>query len=85
MTWKGQFSWKVYIPSKRDKFGISLFELCEAKSCYVWNFIIYVGLDTAFDDYLGNEPHGSKVVLELMAPPSQSGIPCDHGQLVFKP
>jgi hypothetical protein len=45
-----------------------LFELCEAKSCYVWNFIIYVGLDTAFDDHLGNEPHGPKVVLELMAP-----------------
>jgi hypothetical protein len=27
-----------------------------------------VGLVAAFNDYLGNEPHGSKVVLELMAP-----------------
>jgi hypothetical protein len=42
--------------------------LCEAKSGYVWNFIIYVGWDTTFDDSLRNEPYGLKVVLELMAP-----------------
>jgi hypothetical protein len=35
------------------------------QSCYVWNFIIYVGLDTTLDDYLGNEHLGSKAVLEL--------------------
>jgi hypothetical protein len=35
--------WKVYIPSKRAKFGIKSFELCEAKSGYVWNFIICIG------------------------------------------
>jgi hypothetical protein len=51
MTRKGRLFWKVYNPSKRARFGIkSLFELCESKYCYVWNFIIYVGLDTAFDD-----------------------------------
>jgi hypothetical protein len=60
----------------------SLFELCEAKSCYVYNFIIYVGLYIAFDNYLGNEPHGSEAILELMAPFS-TRIPCDHGQLVI--
>jgi hypothetical protein len=75
MMWKGRLSWKKYIPSKWDRFGItSLFELCEAKFCYVWNFIIYIGLDTAFDDYLGNEPHGSKVLLELMAPLLNQGF-----------
>jgi hypothetical protein len=69
MTWKGQLSWKLYTSSQRDRFGIkSLSELCEAESCYIWNFILYVGLDTTFDNYLGNEPHGSKVVLELMVP-----------------
>jgi hypothetical protein len=41
--------------------------LYEAKYGYVWNFIIYAGHDTTFDNSLGNEPHGSKVVLELMA------------------
>jgi hypothetical protein len=68
MMWKRRLSWKVYIPSKRAIFGVESFELCEAKSGYVWNVIIYVGQDTAFDDSLRNEPYGSKVVLELMAP-----------------
>jgi hypothetical protein len=35
MMWKGHTSWKVYIPSKRARFGIKSFELCEAKSGYV--------------------------------------------------
>jgi hypothetical protein len=48
MMWKGHLSWKVYITSKRTKFGIKSFELCEAKSGYVWNFIIYTGQDTVF-------------------------------------
>jgi hypothetical protein len=34
----------------------------------VWNFIIYTGQDTVFDESLKNEPYGSKVVLQLMAP-----------------
>jgi hypothetical protein len=67
MTWKGWLSWKVYIPSKRSRFAIKPFELCEAKSAYVWNFIIYIGQDTAFDNSVGNEPHGS-IALELITP-----------------
>jgi hypothetical protein len=35
MMWKGRLSWKVYIPSKRARFGIKSSELCEAKSGYV--------------------------------------------------
>jgi hypothetical protein len=49
MIWKGRLSWKVYIRSKHDRFGIKLFQLCEAKSGYVWNFIAYIGQDTIFD------------------------------------
>jgi hypothetical protein len=40
--------WKVYVPSKHPRFGIKSFELCEAKSGYVWNFIIYTEQDTLF-------------------------------------
>jgi hypothetical protein len=32
----------VYIPSKRVRSDIKSFELREAKSGYVWNFIIYI-------------------------------------------
>jgi hypothetical protein len=46
MTWKGRLSGKLYIPLKQAKYGIKSFELCEAKSGYVWNFIIYVEQDT---------------------------------------
>jgi hypothetical protein len=47
--WKGCLSWKVYILSKLAGFDIKLFELCEANSGYVWNFIIYTGQDTIFN------------------------------------
>lgn len=68
MMWKGRLGWKVFIPSKRARFGIKSFELCEAESGYVWNFIIYIGKETIFDESLKDESYGSKVVLELMAP-----------------
>jgi hypothetical protein len=60
--------WKIYIPSKHARFGIKSFELCETKSGYVWNFIIYTGQDTVFGKFLKNEPYSSKIVLQLMAP-----------------
>jgi hypothetical protein len=52
IMWKGHLSWTLYFPSKRAGFGIKSFELCEAKSGYVWNFIIYTGQDTAFNQLL---------------------------------
>jgi hypothetical protein len=39
MMWKGSLSWKVYIPSKCARFGIQSFELHEAKSGHVCNYI----------------------------------------------
>jgi hypothetical protein len=65
------------ISSKHARFGIKLFELFEAKSYYVWNFIIYTEQDIAFNEAL------KKVVRQLMALLNQ--VPCNYGQLVFKP
>jgi hypothetical protein len=39
ITWKGHLSWKVYIPSKRARFGAKSLEVGEDKSGEVWNFI----------------------------------------------
>jgi hypothetical protein len=64
----------MYMPSKQAIFGIKSFELCEAKSGYVQNFIIYIGQDTIFDDAICNEPYGSKIVLQLMASSSMRDI-----------
>jgi hypothetical protein len=52
LMWKGCMLRKVYIPSKCARFGINLFELCEDKSGYVWNLIIYFGQDTVFRESL---------------------------------
>jgi hypothetical protein len=51
------------MPSKRARSGIKSFELCEDKSAYAWNFVIYIGQDTIFDESLKNEPCVSEVVL----------------------
>ena len=57
------------MPTKRAHFGIKSFKLCEAESIYVWNFIVYVGKETVFDENLKEETYyGPNVVLELMTP-----------------
>ena len=44
---KGRMHFKVYNPQKPNKFGIKLFELCEAKSGYIVDFDIYQGFTEA--------------------------------------
>lgn len=71
--WKGRLSFRIYIPSKRERYGVKVFMLCESQSGYLLNFIIYTGatteylnplanLDLPFDTY--KSP--SKVVLSLL-------------------
>ncbi|XP_035216381.1 piggyBac transposable element-derived protein 4-like [Stegodyphus dumicola] len=48
IAYKGLLGWKQFIPSKRARFGIKLFQLCEAESGYIWNSIIYTGKGTTF-------------------------------------
>lgn len=55
MLWKGRLSFKQYIPDKRSRFGVKIFELCDAKTDYIVDFIIYTGKDTEIlvDEDLG--------------------------------
>ena len=49
---KGLLGWKQYIPSKRARFGMKLFQLCESNSGYIWNSLIYTGKGTVLmQDY----------------------------------
>jgi hypothetical protein len=48
MMQKTRLSWKVYLPSECARYGIKSIELCDAKSGYVRNFIIYIGQYTVF-------------------------------------
>lgn len=63
--WKGRLQWKQYIPSKRKRFGMKLFMLCESSSGYVYNFIIYTGADTDYGHKYQDEPLSARVVLAL--------------------
>ncbi|CAF2645478.1 unnamed protein product [Rotaria sp. Silwood2] len=44
--WKGRLHFKQYIPSKRNKFGIKLFVLCDCKTGFILDFIVYCGSKT---------------------------------------
>ncbi|XP_064631427.1 piggyBac transposable element-derived protein 4-like [Lineus longissimus] len=69
MMWKGRLGWKQYIPSKRARFGIKSYELCESQSGYIWDFFIYTGQDTEYRaEYRDNPSMGAKVVLSLAHP-----------------
>ncbi|XP_067940184.1 piggyBac transposable element-derived protein 4-like, partial [Watersipora subatra] len=43
LAWKGRLSFRQYIPSKRSRFGIKLFALCDAVSGYVHKLSVYIG------------------------------------------
>ena len=40
--WKGRLSFKQYIPSKRHRFGIKIFVICDVKTGYILNYIVYI-------------------------------------------
>lgn len=68
MLFKGRLSFKQFIPSKRHRFGIKLFLLCDCETGYILDFIIYTGAKTeikSFDEELGKS---GNIVYTLMEP-----------------
>lgn len=45
MKFKGRLSYKQFNPSKRARFGIKIYKLCESSSGYCYDFKIYTGSD----------------------------------------
>ena len=39
MLWKGRLGWRQYIPSKRARYGIKSYEICDSQSGYIWDFL----------------------------------------------
>ncbi|KAJ8953373.1 hypothetical protein NQ318_023490 [Aromia moschata] len=68
LLYKGRLGWIQYIPLKRARFGIKTYMLCESKSGYVWNFIIYTGKQTNLDADYKDLPVSSQVVMTLLKP-----------------
>ena len=73
LLWKGRLSWKQYIPRKRSSFGLKSFVLCDAKTGYVWNSILYSGKGTdGIED--GNANYRStRIVRSLPKTPFNKG------------
>lgn len=63
LGFKGRLSYKQYIPLKRSRFGIKLYEL-STSSGYVLDVMIYTGKGTVMDDR--KRGHGFQVVKKLM-------------------
>ena len=69
---KGNLSFRQYIPSKRHRFGIKSFILCNCKTKYVLDFIIYTGADAEIERIFDLGASGS-IVVTLMKPYLQKG------------
>lgn len=46
VLWKGKLSFKQFIKTKRHRFGIHFFILCDVETDYILDFIIYTGKTT---------------------------------------
>ncbi|XP_055928749.1 piggyBac transposable element-derived protein 4-like [Argiope bruennichi] len=66
IAYKGRLSWKQFIPTKRARFGIKLFQLCESESGYIWNCFIYTGKGTNFHDAYNDYGLSTKSVMTLL-------------------
>jgi len=67
VEWKGRLCFKQFIPSKRHRFGIKLFVLCDCESGYILDFLVYTGAQTQIDLIESLGMSGS-VVSTLMKP-----------------
>lgn len=51
VLWKGRLAFKQYLPLKRHRFGIKLFELVDCESGIILDFIVYTGGNTDFEKF----------------------------------
>ena len=65
IAFKGRLKFKQYIPSKRNRFGIKLFFICDCSTGFILNFIVYTGSATERVRTSGLDIPGSIVMLLL--------------------
>ena len=67
ILWKGRLTFKQYIPTKRHRFGIKVFVICDCQIGVVLDFIVYTGSSTEIDldENLGKS---GSIVMTLMKP-----------------
>ena len=65
VLWRGNIVFRMYIPSKRHRFGFKIYVLCDCKSGYVLDIILYTGEQTEIGETASLGVSGA-VVVELM-------------------
>lgn len=70
LLYKGRLVFKMYIPSKRHRFGIKLSVLCDYDTGIVLDIIVYTGTDVDIPKVNKNDPLGMSVAIieKMMAP-----------------
>lgn len=51
LLWKGRLKFKQYIPLKRKRFGIKLFQIVDCSSGFILDFVVYTGADTDYEKF----------------------------------
>lgn len=72
VLWKERLSFKQFIKSKRHRFGIKLFVLCDVETDFILD-IIYIGAETRLLQCDKNIGISGAVVITLMAPYLKKG------------
>jgi len=65
MAYKGRLSWIQYIATKRARFGVKFYTLCESQTGYIWNSILYTGKGTKMTEKYAEYGLASSSVLSL--------------------
>lgn len=68
VPWKGRLSFKQFIPSKRHRFGVKLFVLCDVETGFILDFIIYTGSSTEINNEIADLGISGSVVTTLLEP-----------------
>ncbi|KAL6419513.1 hypothetical protein ACFW04_011346 [Cataglyphis niger] len=68
LLFKGRLSFKQYIPSKRSRFGIKTYVLCNCKTGYVLDVNIYAGSETRITEDTPEIGKTGNIVLTLLKP-----------------
>ncbi|KAL2731772.1 piggyBac transposable element-derived protein 4-like [Vespula squamosa] len=74
MLYKGRLFFKQYIPSKRNRFGIKSYTLCDCKTGYVQDLIVYEGKSTVTE---------SAIVSSLLQPYLGQGQYLGQGHTLY--
>ncbi|XP_068250592.1 piggyBac transposable element-derived protein 4-like [Palaemon carinicauda] len=79
ILFKGRLVFKQYIPSKRHRFGIKLFVLCDCETGIVLDIKVYIGtdIDIPKEDQGSGLGFSGAVVMKMRAPY------IDHGHILY--